>query len=81
MEFCSVESCGKCTPCRIGSVRGMEVIDRIVAAESAEERESEHIVLKDLCDTMESASLCAMGGLTPIPVMSAVKHFPADFNL
>ncbi len=81
MEFCSVESCGKCTPCRIGSVRGMEVIDRIVAAESAEERESEHIVLKDLCDTMDSASLCAMGGLTPIPVMSAVKHFPADFNL
>ena len=80
MEFCSVESCGKCTPCRIGSVRGMEVIDRIVDASSEEERNAEHIVLKDLCDTMESASLCAMGGLTPIPVMSAVKHFSADFE-
>ncbi len=80
MEFCAVESCGKCTPCRIGSVRGMEVIDRIVAAENEADRESQHIVLKDLCETMESASLCAMGGLTPIPVMSAVKHFAADFN-
>jgi formate dehydrogenase iron-sulfur subunit len=80
MEFCSVESCGKCTPCRIGSVRGMEVIDRIVSAKDADTRQAEHIVLKDLCDTMESASLCAMGGLTPIPVMSAVKHFAADFE-
>jgi len=80
MEFCAVESCGKCTPCRIGSVRGMEVIDRIVSAENTEAREAEHIVLKDLCETMESASLCAMGGLTPIPVMSAVKHFAADFE-
>jgi formate dehydrogenase iron-sulfur subunit len=80
MQFCVVESCGKCTPCRIGSVRGVEVIDRIVAADNAQTREAEHIVLKDLCDTMESASLCAMGGLTPIPVMSAVKHFPADFE-
>jgi formate dehydrogenase iron-sulfur subunit len=79
MEFCSVESCGKCTPCRIGSVRGMEVIDRIVSATNAEERNAEHIVLKDLCETMESASLCAMGGLTPVPVMSAVKHFAQDF--
>jgi len=80
MEFCAVESCGKCTPCRIGSVRGMEVIDRIVEAETAEARAAEHIVLKDLCETMESASLCAMGGLTPIPVLSAVKHFAADFE-
>ena len=80
MEFCSVESCGKCTPCRIGSVRGMETIDKIVAAKSTEEREHQHIILKDLCETMESASLCAMGGLTPMPVMSAVKHFKGDFQ-
>jgi len=80
MEFCAVESCGKCTPCRIGSVRGMEVIDRIVGAKNAEERNAEHIVLKDLCETMESASLFAMGGLTPVPVMSAVKHFAKDFE-
>jgi formate dehydrogenase iron-sulfur subunit len=80
MEFCVVESCGKCTPCRIGSVRGVEVIDRIISAENPQAREAEHIVLKDLCDTMESASLCAMGGLTPVPVMSAVKHFAADFE-
>jgi formate dehydrogenase iron-sulfur subunit len=58
----------------------MEVIDRIVSAKDADTRQAEHIVLKDLCDTMESASLCAMGGLTPIPVMSAVKHFAADFE-
>lgn len=80
MEFCSIESCGKCTPCRIGSVRGVETIDKIVAAKSAHEREHQHIILKDLCDTMESASLCAMGGLTPMPVMSAVKHFKGDFQ-
>lgn len=80
MEFCSVESCGKCTPCRIGSVRGMETIDRIVAAQDENERERQHIILRDLCETMESASLCAMGGLTPMPVMSAVKHFKGDFQ-
>jgi len=80
MEFCSVESCGKCTPCRIGSVRGMETIDRIVAAKDEQERDKQHLVLKDLCETMESASLCAMGGLTPMPVMSAVKHFKGDFQ-
>jgi formate dehydrogenase iron-sulfur subunit len=80
MEFCAIESCGKCTPCRIGSVRGMETIDRIVAASSENEREAQHIVLKDLCETMESASLCAMGGLTPMPVMSAVKYFKGDFQ-
>lgn len=80
MEFCAVESCGKCTPCRIGSVRGMEVIDRITSAEDEEQREAEYIVLRDLCETMESASLCAMGGLTPVPVMSAITHFKEDFK-
>ena len=80
MEFCVHESCGKCTPCRIGSVRGVETIDRIVAARDDNERNKQHIILKDLCDTMESASLCAMGGLTPMPVMSAVKHFKGDFQ-
>ncbi|MEX0827440.1 MAG: NADH-ubiquinone oxidoreductase-F iron-sulfur binding region domain-containing protein, partial [Haliea sp.] len=64
----------------IGSVRGMEVIDRIVTASNDADKEAQHIVLKDLCDTMESASLCAMGGLTPIPVLSAVKHFKGDFK-
>jgi formate dehydrogenase iron-sulfur subunit len=80
MEFCSVESCGKCTPCRIGSVRGVETIDRIVRAKDEQEREKQHVILKDLCETMESASLCAMGGLTPLPVMSAVQHFKGDFQ-
>lgn len=80
MEFCAVESCGKCTPCRIGSVRGMETIDKIVAAKDEKDREAQIIVLTDLCETMESASLCAMGGLTPVPVMSAVKHFRGDFQ-
>lgn len=77
MEFCVVESCGKCTPCRIGSTRGVEVIDKI----RANERRQEHLVLLDeLCETMEHGSLCAMGGLTPSPVRSAVKHFPEDFG-
>ncbi|HHX81934.1 MAG TPA: formate dehydrogenase, partial [Pseudomonadaceae bacterium] len=80
MEFCSVESCGKCTPCRIGSVRGMETIDRIVAAPDETERDRQYLILTDLCETMEAASLCAMGGLTPMPVMSAVKHFKGDFQ-
>lgn len=77
MEFCVVESCGKCTPCRIGSIRGVETIDKIVAGV---EREKNMEVLKDLCVTMTDGSLCAMGGLTPMPVMSAVRHFPDDFN-
>jgi formate dehydrogenase iron-sulfur subunit len=77
MEFCAVESCGKCTPCRIGSVRGVEVIDRVIANE---ERAFNLTVLDDLCDTMVDGSLCAMGGLTPYPVRSAIKHFPEDFN-
>jgi formate dehydrogenase iron-sulfur subunit len=76
MEFCAVESCGKCTPCRIGSTRGVEVIDRIIAGQApAENRE----LLRDLCDTLEQGSLCAMGGLTPMPVRSALEYFPGDF--
>jgi formate dehydrogenase iron-sulfur subunit len=77
MEFCAIESCGKCTPCRIGSVRGTEVIDRIVADEN---RDANLELLDDLCDTMVDGSLCAMGGLTPFPVRSAVKYFPDDFK-
>lgn len=76
MEFCAEESCGKCTPCRIGSVRGVEVIDRIIAGEN---REKNLRVIEDLCGLMTDGSLCAMGGLTPLPVMSALKKFPGDF--
>jgi formate dehydrogenase iron-sulfur subunit len=76
MEFCAIESCGKCTPCRIGSVRGSEVIDRIVQSGG---RTADTALLRDLCDTMVNASLCAMGGLTPMPVLSALDHFPEDF--
>ncbi|MFN8651348.1 MAG: NADH-quinone oxidoreductase subunit NuoF [Gemmatimonadales bacterium] len=76
MEFCAIESCGKCTPCRIGSTRGVEVIDRIVA----NTRRPENVeLLRDLCDTMLSGSLCALGGMTPYPVLSALNHFPEDF--
>ena len=76
MEFCAVESCGKCTPCRIGSTRGVETIDKIRAGE----RVSENIaVVEDLCNTMKFGSLCALGGFTPYPVMSALKHFREDF--
>jgi formate dehydrogenase iron-sulfur subunit len=77
MEFCAVESCGKCTPCRVGSVRGMEVIDRVIAGQ---DREFNLQVLDDLCETMDKGSLCAMGGLTPMPVRSSLKHFPEDFG-
>jgi formate dehydrogenase iron-sulfur subunit len=77
MEFCAEESCGKCTPCRLGSVRGVEVIDRIVAGI---DREANLELLEDLCETMVDASLCAMGGLTPFPVRSALEHFPEDFE-
>jgi formate dehydrogenase iron-sulfur subunit len=77
MEFCAIESCGKCTPCRIGSVRGTEVIDRIIADEN---RDANLALLAELCDTMVDGSLCAMGGMTPFPVRSAVKYFPEDFN-
>jgi formate dehydrogenase iron-sulfur subunit len=76
MEFCAVESCGKCTPCRIGSTRGVEVIDRLMAGENSAKQET---VLRDLCETMTYGSLCALGGLTPYPVLSAINHFPEDF--
>jgi formate dehydrogenase iron-sulfur subunit len=78
MEFCVIESCGKCTPCRIGSTRGVEVIDRIVANE---DRDNNLILLHELCDTMELGSLCAMGGMSPFPVRSALTHFEEDFGL
>ena len=78
MEFCAIESCGKCTPCRIGSTRGAETIDKIVAGE---DRAANVELLEDLCQTMTDGSLCAMGGLTPMPVMSALKYWPEDFGL
>jgi formate dehydrogenase iron-sulfur subunit len=77
MEFCAIESCGKCTPCRIGSTRGVEVIDKIAAGKDAVANIE---LLEDLCTTMTDASLCALGGLTPLPVLSALKHFPEDFD-
>ncbi len=77
MHFCAVESCGKCTPCRIGSTRGVETIDRIVAGH---ERPAQIALLRDLCDTLLDGSLCALGGLTPYPVLSALDHFPEDFH-
>ena len=98
MEFCAAESCGKCTPCRIGSVRGVEIIDRIRsggkgAADAVEalpqmhnarkvgrSREEDLALLEDLCETMAGASLCALGGFTPYPVRSALKHWPEDFG-
>jgi formate dehydrogenase iron-sulfur subunit len=81
MEFCAVESCGKCTPCRIGSTRGVEVIDRIRAdrSDTGIERDRNFVLLNDLCETMRHGSLCALGGLTPDPVISALKYFPEDF--
>ena len=99
MEFCAVESCGKCTPCRIGSVRGVETIDRLTAggrraADPLEAlaqmrnasgrprgRADELALLRDLCETMRHGSLCALGGFTPYPVLSALKYFPEDFGL
>jgi formate dehydrogenase iron-sulfur subunit len=81
MEFCAFESCGKCTPCRIGSTRGAEVIERIVKAPDAGARNVQVTLLRDLCDTMVSGSLCAMGGMTPFPVISALDHYPEDFGL
>ncbi|NVK33495.1 MAG: NADH-quinone oxidoreductase subunit NuoF [Rhodobacteraceae bacterium] len=77
MEFCAVESCGKCTPCRIGPVRGMEVLDKIARDEN---RDSQIELLHSLCDTMKFGSLCALGGFTPYPVVSALTHFPQDFR-
>ena len=97
MEFCAAESCGKCTPCRIGAVRGVELIDRILAGgrvpdtlelapqmhnakTKARTAEQEIELLTDLCDTMKFGSLCALGGFTPYPVMSALKNWPEDFT-
>jgi formate dehydrogenase iron-sulfur subunit len=77
MEFCAEESCGKCTPCRVGSVRGVEVIDKIAAGD---DRRGNLELLNDLCDLMVDGSLCAMGGLTPMPVRSALRHFKEDFE-
>ena len=77
MEFCALESCGKCTPCRIGSVRGVEIIDRIIAGE---DRPRQVALLRDLADTMVNGSLCAMGGMTPFPALSALDHYPEDFG-
>ena len=97
-EFCAEESCGKCTPCRIGSVRGAELIDRICgggrepdrlelapqmhnAPRSGRSREEEIELLEDLCEVMRDGSLCALGGFTPFPVLSAIRHWPEDFGI
>jgi formate dehydrogenase iron-sulfur subunit len=77
LEFCGIESCGKCTPCRIGSVRGVETIDRIIAGDR---RDANLALIEDLCQTLRLGSLCALGGFTPYPVMSAIRHFPEDFG-
>jgi formate dehydrogenase iron-sulfur subunit len=79
-EFCAFESCGKCTPCRVGSTRGAEVVERLVAAPVSRKAAQEEL-LRDLCDTMVAGSLCAMGGMTPFPVLSALDHYPEDFGL
>ena len=96
MQFCAAESCGKCTPCRIGSTRGVELIDRIRtgsgsvdalatlpqmhnAPKGGRSRDEDVAVLRDLCETMKFGSLCALGGFTPYPVLSALEHWPEDF--
>jgi formate dehydrogenase iron-sulfur subunit len=76
-HFCAAESCGKCTPCRIGSTRGRETMDKVIAGEN---RDANLAVIEDLCNTMKFGSLCALGGFTPYPVMSALTHFPEDFG-
>jgi formate dehydrogenase iron-sulfur subunit len=99
MSFCAAESCGKCTPCRIGSTRGVELIDRIRARagraadkvealpqmhnarKGARSLAEEVTLLEDLCETMKFGSLCALGGFTPYPVLSALKHWPEDFGV
>jgi formate dehydrogenase iron-sulfur subunit len=78
MEFCAHESCGKCTPCRIGSTRGVETIDRIIAGQDLEKNV---VLVRDLCETLKFGSLCALGGLVPYPVLSALKYFPEDFGM
>ncbi|HXI99570.1 MAG TPA: NADH-quinone oxidoreductase subunit NuoF [Micropepsaceae bacterium] len=76
-HFCAIESCGKCTPCRIGSTRGAETIDKIIRGDRVVQNID---IVRDLCETMRDGSLCALGGLTPMPVMSAMEHFPEDFD-
>src|ERR1700733_15298193 len=76
MEFCAIESCGKCTPCRIGSTRGVEVLDRIIAKQ---DRTKNLRLLEDLCELLLDGLLCPLGGLTPYPVLSAIHHSPEDF--
>jgi formate dehydrogenase iron-sulfur subunit len=83
-EFCAHESCGKCTPCRVGSTRGVELLDRVLHMRGAPlgsgvTREAELALLDELCETMAEGSLCGLGGMTPIPVRSALKHFRGDF--
>jgi formate dehydrogenase iron-sulfur subunit len=78
MEFCAFESCGKCTPCRIGSTRGVELFDRMEQGEDPEETAE---IILDLCHTLKYGSLCALGGFTPYPVLSALRHFPEDFGM
>jgi formate dehydrogenase iron-sulfur subunit len=78
MEFCAEESCGKCTPCRVGATRGVELLDRILAG--AGDRDADLVLLDELCEVMTDGSLCAMGGLTPLPVRSALRHFGDDFE-
>jgi formate dehydrogenase iron-sulfur subunit len=77
LEFCAKESCGKCTPCRIGSTRGVELMDRVIANADTERNLA---LLDELCETMLHGSLCGLGGMTPFPVQSALKHFPEDFR-
>jgi formate dehydrogenase iron-sulfur subunit len=77
MEFCAIESCGKCTPCRIGSTRGVEIMDRVIAGQN---RQFHLALVEELCDTMLNGSLCGLGGLTPFPVQSALRHFREDFT-
>jgi formate dehydrogenase iron-sulfur subunit len=76
-EFCAIESCGKCTPCRIGSTRGAETVDKIMRGEKVVQNID---LVRDLCETLRDGSLCALGGLTPMPVMSAIEHFAEDFD-
>ena len=76
MEFCAIESCGKCTPCRIGSTRGVETLEKVAAGIEPEKNLE---LVTDLCNMMKFGSLCALGGFTPYPVMSALNHFPEDF--
>ncbi|HMQ58621.1 MAG TPA: NADH-ubiquinone oxidoreductase-F iron-sulfur binding region domain-containing protein, partial [Rhizobiaceae bacterium] len=75
-EFCAIESCGKCTPCRVGSTRGAETLDKLAAGIAPDAQKA---LVADLCNTMKFGSLCALGGFTPYPVMSAMTHWPEDF--